>query len=71
MSRRVTSTFRELVRLLGEVPRTFYTTAQLAELFGACSLPFSAWSYAEQVERFAPAAHGRPVGLTQEVGVAG
>lgn len=71
MSRRVTSTFRELVRLLGEVPRTFYTTAQLAELFGACSLPFSAWSYAEQVERFAPAARGRPVGLTQEVGVAG
>lgn len=71
MSRRVTSSFREVVRLLGEVPRTFFTRAELAETFGGAGLGFEAWSYAEQVREFAPAAAGRRVGLTQEVGVAG
>ena len=71
MSRRVTSTFREVVRLLGEVPRTFFTRAELTETFASVGLRFQAWSYAEQVETFAPAAADRRVGLTQEVGRAG
>ena len=71
MSRRVTSTFREVVRVLGEVPRTFYTGGDLDLIFRASGQEFASYSYLEQVERFAPAARGRVVGLTQEVGVAG
>ncbi len=72
MSTRVSSAFRELVRLLGEVPRTFFTAAELDARFRAAGLAgLRRWSYAEQVADFAPAAAARPVGLTQEVGVAG
>jgi methyltransferase (TIGR00027 family) len=72
MSRRVTSVFRELVRLLGEIPRTYFTAAELGACFAAAGLgPLRSWDHAGQVRTFAPAAVGRPAGLTQEVAVAG
>jgi methyltransferase (TIGR00027 family) len=70
MSQRVTSLFRELVRALGEVPRTFFTVDELEGRFATHGLALRAWPYEAQVASFAPAARRRPVGLTQEVGVA-
>lgn len=70
MSRRVTPLYRELTRSFGEIPRTFFEPDQLAERFAIAGLRFSSWDYPAQVRDFAPAAAGRPVGLTQRVGEA-
>jgi methyltransferase (TIGR00027 family) len=71
MSHGVHAPFREAMRILGEIPRTFFARDELAALFSRAGLPrFRTWDFAAQVRDFAPVATGRPGGLTQEVGVA-
>lgn len=71
MSRRAGAGFRESMRVLGELPREFFSAAELRNIFAANGLgTFRAWDYAEQVRDFAPLAAGRDVGLSQEIGIA-
>ncbi len=64
--------FVSLVKLLREVPRLHFSPRDLATLCARHGLDsFRSWSGGEQVQEFAPAAHGRAIGLSQDVAVVG
>lgn len=59
---------RGLFRAVREIPRTFFTVAELSALGARHGLVARrAWTWEEQVKAFAPAATGRPVGVSQTV----
>lgn len=68
---RASGAFRWLVRLVREIPRTWYTAEQMEELAARWGLRARSYAWAEQVRVFVPAAGRRMVGVSQEVGVWG
>ncbi len=64
---RASGAFRWLVRLVREIPETFYREEDLSALATRYGLSARVWSWDQQVVDFAPAARGRPVGVSQHV----
>ena len=65
---RANKTFLALVTALREVPALSFQRDELARSFRERGLgSFRSWAGEEQVETFAPQAHGRPFPLSQEV----
>lgn len=63
------TTFRAMIRVLGEIPKTFYAPEALTALAAQHGWGKArCWSWAEQAGEFAPQAMGRACGVTQEVG---
>ncbi len=58
--------FTSLVKLVREAPRQTFPAEALAARFGGFRLT-GHWAFQAQVETFAPAARGRPVGVSQDV----
>lgn len=58
--------FTSLVKLVREAPRQTFTAEALAARFEGFRLT-GHWTFQEQVAAFAPAARGRPVGVSQDV----
>lgn len=68
MVRRAPGTLLWLFRTLGEIPRTWLSPDELAELGREAGLPeFSWWALPDQIERFVPQVRGRAVGVSQDV----
>lgn len=70
MVRQADPTFRNLLRLVAEIPRTYFRPEDLARLAqDAGWRSFRSWTWSEQACAFAPVALGRDPGVTQEVAV--
>lgn len=68
MVQRAGGTFRNMIRVLGEIPHTYFPPEALAaEAERAGWRHTRCWTWAEQARDFAPQALGRPCGLTQDV----
>ena len=64
-----TSSFRNLIRIVREVPQLHFTWPEISHACGRHGLRrFEAWTYEAQVRSFAPMARGRRVGSSQDVG---
>jgi methyltransferase (TIGR00027 family) len=71
MYRSAPSLFIRLVRILHEIPELHFSVDGIASLFGQHGLSrWESFGIAEQIERFAPHAKSRPIGVSQDVAVA-
>lgn len=71
MYERAPGLFVRLVKLVREIPRLHFAPDALAAILARHGLAaFRSWTLAQQIEDFAPAAHGRAAGVSQDVAVA-